>query len=76
MPRTFIAMVGTPGVTVCTFDGTPYRPDNAGIVYVLAEHQTELTARGWSTATAAQLRTGGHGSEATTCAGENYVDHG
>lgn len=76
MSRTFTAVSGTPQVTYCTNDGTPYRTDAAGIVHVAAAHVTELTGRGLSQPTLSQLATAGHRGETQTITVENTKDHG
>lgn len=61
MATSMTAMNLTPGVTVCTKDGTPYRPDWSGIVHVqTGAHVTELTARGATTATTADIHASFH----------------
>ena len=60
MARTLTAMVSTPGVTVCTQDGTPYRPDTSGIVHVEAKHVAELTTRGNHSAVSGEVGATAH----------------
>lgn len=45
-------------VTYNTLDGTPYRGDDSNIAYVKPQHITELTARGFTSASASQIPAG------------------
>lgn len=45
-------------ITYCTRDATPYRGDDANIIYALPQHVAELTALGFTSCTAAQVPTG------------------
>ncbi len=77
MSRTLTPLKGTAGVTYCTLDGTPYRTDVNGIIYVLSNaHSTELIANTTLTAaSAAYLAAHGHRGEGVVTNG-NVVEHG
>lgn len=45
-------------VTYCTRDATPYRGDDSNIVQALPQHVAELTALGFTVATATQVPAG------------------
>jgi hypothetical protein len=76
MSRTLVAMTGTAGVTATTKDGTPYRPDENGVVYVETSHQSELVARGLGVATSTHLATHGHADHDTSITAENVKEYG